>query len=107
MTSAYQEGLQLMEETTTRRRGPSPSKASRTPEEAMELARKNPGRKILASEGHAKFGARVKANDIQSGKRGSWREYFGEVRTSAIQQPDGTYNVYVYVDPTTDAEPIE
>ena len=94
-------------EQTSRRRGPSPSKAARTPEEAMELARKNPGRKVLCSEGHAKYGARVKANDIQAGKRGPWREYFGEVRTSAAKQPDGTYNVYVYVEPTPDAGPIE
>jgi hypothetical protein len=84
------------------RRGPSPSKAVRTPEEAMSLARKYPGRKILYSEGHEKYGARVKANDIQSGKRGPWKQYHGEVATSAIKQPDGTYNVYVYIRPAQD-----
>jgi hypothetical protein len=65
----------------------------------MALARKQPGRKILCSEGHQKYGARVKANDIRSGRRGPWKQYFGEVRTSAIKQPDGSYNVYVYVSP--------
>lgn len=96
-----------MEKSPTRTRGASPSKESRTPEEAMELARKNPGVKILASEGHEKYGARVKANDIRTGKRNRWKPYFGEVRASALQQDDGTYNVYVYVDPTQDAAPIE
>ena len=84
-------------EQTTRRTGASPSKGVREPAEAMELARKQPGRKILVSEGHEKFGARVKANQISSGKRGPWKPYFGEVKTSALQQPDGTYNVYIYV----------
>lgn len=63
------------------------------------MARKTPGRRILCSEGHEKYGARVKANDIRSGRRGPWKPYFGEVRTSAMKQPDGTYNVYVYVQP--------
>jgi hypothetical protein len=88
-------------EEPTRQRGASPSKAARTPEEAMAIARKRPGYKVLASQGHQKFGARVKANDIRSGKRGPWKQYFGEVRTSAMKQPDGTYNVYVYVEPET------
>jgi hypothetical protein len=73
----------------------------------MELARKHPGRRVLVSEGHAKYGGRVKANDIQSGKRNRWKPYYGEVRTSAIQQPDGTYNVYVYVAATGDGDPID
>lgn len=94
-------------EQTTRRRGASPSKSTRTPEEAMELARKHPGRKIVVSEGHEKFGARVKANDIRCGKRNSWKQYFGEVRASAFKQPDDTYNVYIYVDATPDKAPIE
>lgn len=63
----------------------------------MTLARRTPGVKILYSEGHERYGARVKANDIRSGKRGPWRQYQGEVCTSAMQQPDGTYNVYIYV----------
>lgn len=84
-----------MEQTT--RRGASPSKAVRTPEEAMAIARKTPGVKVLYSEGHEKFGARVKANDIRSGRRGPWKQYHGEVSTSAMKQPDGTYNVYVYI----------
>jgi hypothetical protein len=92
-----------MDQQTTRR-GPSPSKGVRTPEEAMELARNQPGRKILVSEGHQKYGARVKANQIQAGKRGPWRPYAGEVRTSAMKQPDGTYNVYVYVSPSGEEE---
>lgn len=87
-------------------RGASPSKAIRTPEEAMEMARKTPGRKIVVSEGHEKYGARVKANDIRAGKRGPWRKYQGEVCTSALKQDDGSYNIYVYVQaetaPTTD-----
>ena len=93
-------------EPSTRRRGPSPSKGVRTPEEAMEMARKTPGRKVLVSAEHQKYGARVKANDIRAGKRGPWKAYAGEVRTSAIKQPDGTYNVYVYVDPTPDTDPL-
>jgi hypothetical protein len=65
----------------------------------MTLARATPGLKILYSSDHEKFGARVKANDIQSGRRGPWKQYQGEVKTSAMKQPDGTYNVYVYVNP--------
>jgi hypothetical protein len=89
------------ETTPTRARGASPSKAVRTPEEAMRLARKTPGLKILASQEHEKYGARVKANEIRTGRRGPWKQYLGEVRASALKQGDGTYNVYVYVDPDT------
>lgn len=84
---------------SSHRRGASPDQSVRTPEEAMELARAQPGRKILYSEGHAKYGARVKANDIQTGRRNPWKQYTGEVRTSALKQPDGTYNVYIFVTP--------
>jgi hypothetical protein len=66
----------------------------------MEMARKRPGVKILVSAEHEKYGARVKANDIRSGKRGPWKQYLGEVRTSAMKQNDGSYNVYIYVEPT-------
>jgi hypothetical protein len=83
----------------TRARGASPSKAVRSPEEAMRLARKTPGLKILASQDHQKYGARVKANEIRTGRRGPWRQYHGEVCASALKQGDGTYNVYVYVNP--------
>jgi hypothetical protein len=72
----------------------------------MELARKMPGRKVLVSAEHQKFGARVKANDIRSGKRGPWKAYEGEVCTSALKQPDGTYNVYVYVEANPDTDPL-
>jgi hypothetical protein len=70
----------------------------------MRMARTTPGRRVLVSEGHAKFGARVKANDIRCGKRSGWAPYQGEVQTSALQQPDGSYNVYVYVEPETSTE---
>jgi hypothetical protein len=73
----------------------------------MRIAREHPGVKVLASEGHERFGARVKANDIRSGKRNNWKPYYGEVRASALQQDDGTYNVYIYVDPAAGAEPVE
>jgi hypothetical protein len=93
-----------MEQST--HRGPSPSKASRTPQQAMEIARRNPGphNKVLYSEGHEKYGARVKANNIRTGKSGPWKQYLGEVRSSALKQPDGTYNVYIYIDPTAVAD---
>lgn len=84
-----------------RARGASPSKAVRTPAEAMRLARRTPGVKILASQDHEKYGARVKANEIRLGRRGPWREYQGEVFASALKQDDGSYNVYVYVKPDT------
>ena len=68
------------------------------------MARRTPGRKVLVSEGHEKYGARVKANDIRSGKRNAWKQYHGEVQTSALKQPDETYNVYIYVKPEPDTE---
>lgn len=94
-------------ESAPRARGASPSKEIRTPEEAMTLARKNPGVKVLASEGHNKYGARVKAHDIRSGKRNRWKPYHGEVCASALKQHDDTYNVYVYVRPEPGTDPIE
>lgn len=79
------------------RRGASPSKAVITVEEAVEQASLHPGEKILYSTGHAKYGARAKANDIRIGKRGPWKPWTGLISTSSCKQLDGTYNVYVYV----------
>jgi hypothetical protein len=67
----------------------------------MAIARKTPGVKVLYSEGHEKYGARLKAHQIRAGKRGPWVQYHGEVATSALKQHDGTYNVYIYVKPST------
>lgn len=80
-------------------RGASPSKALMPVEEVVEQAINKPSQKILYSTGHSRYGGRVKANDIRVGRRAAWKPYVGLVSTSAIQQADGTYNVYISVHP--------
>ena len=71
-------------------------KGLRTPEETVALARANPGRAVVHSEGHTtKNAARSAVKRIHAGLYSAWREHKGQLHAYVIPYDDGTHGVAV------------
>lgn len=71
------------------------NKQVRTPEEAVELARRNPGQAILYSADQSKASARLRAKKIKRGDPAVWDQWRGQILAGAYQEGDGTYSVRI------------
>lgn len=78
-----------------RQRGAPTSKEVRNPLKAVTMARRNPGKAALYSEGHTKLGARNRAKRINRGTPAVWGDFLGTIRAGAFKEPDGTYTVRI------------
>lgn len=71
-------------------------KSLREPEETVELAKANPGRAVVHSEGHTtKNAARSAVKRIHSGQFSAWKDNHGKLHAYVIDYDDHTYGVAV------------
>lgn len=71
-------------------------KSLRTPAETVALARREPGRAVVHSEGHtSKNAARSAVKRIHSGQFSAWKENHGRIHAYVIPYDDDTYGVAV------------
>lgn len=71
------------------------NKQVRTPEEAVDLARRNPGQAVLYSANQSKASARLRAKKIKRGDPAVWQQWRGRILAGAYQEGDGTYSVRI------------
>ena len=71
-------------------------KSLRDPEETVRLARENPGKAVMHSEGHTtKNAARSAVKRIHSGQFSAWRRYHGRLHAYTVDYDDDTFGVAV------------
>lgn len=71
-------------------------KSLREPEETVRLARENPGKAVIHSEGHTtKNAARSAVKRIHSGQYSAWKVNKGRLHAYVIPYDDDTYGVAV------------
>ncbi len=71
-------------------------KSLREPHETVELARQNPGRAVVHSEGHTtKNAARSAVKRIHAGQFSAWKEFHGKLHAYVIDYDDNTFGVAV------------
>lgn len=71
-------------------------KSLRSPAETVELARQNPGRAVVHSEGHTtKNAARSAVKRIHSGQFSAWKKFHGKLHAYVVPYDDDTFGVAV------------